>query len=746
MRRKIESALVAEGRSVAAVATGAAALDYLSENRVDLLILDDQLSDMGAEILLQQLRDRDCGSTFIVISSNGNAAVAVEMMKQGARDYLLINDTFLSVLPPLVQNLLQEVDNQRRLDEAQRALRVTERRYLALSQISPVGIFYADIDGRLLEVNDCWCQMSGLNRHEALGDGWARAVYPDDLPALLAVWRETVVLQNPGEAEWRFLHADGRVVWVCANAVPERTSTGLVTGFVGALTDITLRKQAELALATSEQLNRQIVESMPGGLLQVDRTGRIVRANAETARATGIPLEVLQTLSIDHFTENSVDEHGNTITDSIVDRCLNTGQAQSGELLGLRFPDGRTQWGLVNTAPLFDPQTGEVSGVLLTFLDVSQRKQIEEALARSEAQLRALVEHLPFDVFALDGNGRYTMQNATTLEHWGQLIGRTPAEVGVPPEILAIWETNNRRAMAGEIIRGEVEFRINGELHTFYNVLAAIHGKDGPEGVVGVNIDITDRKQAEERARLHLNELAHVTRLATMGEMTSELAHEINQPLYAIVNYAEASLRKLQPLHGAEIEQARDWLRKIAEQARRSGEIVRNLSRFVRKTPPKREPIEVAQLIRDVVRLLEFDLRQESVLLRKRIDPDLPTILADAVQIQQVLVNLVRNAVEASADNPRNRREVIVAACRVDASHLEIAVIDSGHGASPEQLRKLFDPFYTTKANGLGMGLAISQSLISEHGGRLTAEANADRGLTFRVLLPVAIENVIEAQ
>jgi C4-dicarboxylate-specific signal transduction histidine kinase len=223
-----------------------------------------------------------------------------------------------------------------------------------------------------------------------------------------------------------------------------------------------------------------------------------------------------------------------------------------------------------------------------------------------------------------------------------------------------------------------------------------------------------------------------------MGEMISELAHGINQPLYAIGNFAEACVSTLQVNVPDTRREVLPWMQQILEQTRRVGQIVRRLGRYVRRAPPRRTGLDLNELVQDVIQFLEIDDRWKAVRLTLELDDALPEVSGDRVQIEQVLVNLLLNAVDAMSDLEPEQRAMTVKTSHVDDDWVKVLVRDNGRGIRQDRdLDKIFEPFFTTKPEGMGMGLAISRSLIQEHGGRLWATPNPDRGLTFRFTLPV---------
>lgn len=267
--------------------------------------------------------------------------------------------------------------------------------------------------------------------------------------------------------------------------------------------------------------------------------------------------------------------------------------------------------------------------------------------------------------------------------------------------------------------------------------------------VLATLLDITDRRHAEIELRRVEKEvadarehLAHVARLSTMGEMAAGIAHEINQPLAAITTYAQGCKRLLDknaqnsnPYNANELAEPLD---KIVTQALRAGEVIRRLRSFVNKSASVLELIDCNQLVADVVKLAEVDARKHDIPVSLFLAPALPKVRIDAVQLQQVILNLIRNALESMESTPRSKARVEVHTALEDSTHISIRVIDCGSGLSEDALQYVFVPFFTTKATGMGMGLSISHSIITAHGGQLTAYNNASgHGATFAVLLNV---------
>jgi two-component system, LuxR family, sensor kinase FixL len=229
-------------------------------------------------------------------------------------------------------------------------------------------------------------------------------------------------------------------------------------------------------------------------------------------------------------------------------------------------------------------------------------------------------------------------------------------------------------------------------------------------------------------------DLAHVARVSTMGELAASVAHELNQPLGAILANAEAGELFLQQDPPA-LDDLRAILADIRKDDERAGEVIRRMRTLLRKHALERQPLDINSLVEDVLQLVSGDAALRGIALTAALVPVLPKVAGDRVHLQQVLLNLIINGMDAMADQPRERRRISVRTCLGTDGRVELAVIDSGHGIEPDKLPRLFDPFYTTKANGMGMGLSIARTIIEAHKGKIWAENNPGGGAVFRIAL-----------
>ncbi len=372
--------------------------------------------------------------------------------------------------------------------------------------------------------------------------------------------------------------------------------------------------------------------------------------------------------------------------------------------------------------------------------EISQRKQGEEVLRESETQMRMILDGLPEMVLHLDKNLRVLWAN------------KTAHDMNPDATALTCYEAYSDRATPcqgcpclGALATGTIESgtlqlpTAQGRPESNYWEHTAVPLRDGHEkGITVIQIarNVSDRKRAEEEARQHLAELAHAGRLSTVGEMIAEVTHELGQPLYAITNYAQACSEAARFVADGRGDDLLKWTDQISQQAKRTARILARLRRFVRKTPPHRSTVKMDDLIEEVLGLIEGTARQGRVQTRFEPAGPLPLVIVDRVQIEQVIVNLVHNAIDAMADTETDRRKLLIRTSHDGDDAVQVVVCDTGSGISTENLSHIFQPFFTTKNGGMGMGLAICRSIVEDHGGSLWAAGNPDRGTTFSFTIP----------
>jgi predicted ATPase/signal transduction histidine kinase len=312
-----------------------------------------------------------------------------------------------------------------------------------------------------------------------------------------------------------------------------------------------------------------------------------------------------------------------------------------------------------------------------------------------------------------------------------------------PEDTIFVQDAIDRATLNGTDLDFEHRLLLpNGAIKSVYILAHAVRDESGNVEYVGAIMDVTARKQAEEALQKTQADLAHAARVATLGEMTASIAHEINQPLTTIVNSASACLRWLT---AQKLEEARQSAVLVVANGHRAGEIIARIRALAQKAPPRKDWIDINETIREVIALARNEVQRSAIALETRLPEDVqqaPAILADRIQIQQVILNLLMNAIEAMSGAGDGPRDLLIRSGIDETQCVRVTVRDSGPGLALETFDRLFDPFYTTKPQGMGMGLAISRSIIEAHGGRLWATANDDRGATFQFTLPSSGDEV----
>jgi PAS domain S-box-containing protein len=497
------------------------------------------------------------------------------------------------------------------------------------------------------------------------------------------------------------------------------------------------RAEADAAVRASGERYRLLIERMNEGLVMQDRDGVITYVSDRFCEIMGRPREDLVGRSGRDIT---VPEERAQWQEHY--RRRQQGVSDSFELSLLKG-NGEPMRAYVSPRPLFD-ERGRYTGSFALVTDVTARRRAEEALRESETKYRLLVENQTELILTLGRDGRVNFVSPS----YRQLFGADAADAVGRPLALEVHEDDRQATARAWAAVWQPPYTASFENRVLtpkgWCWLAwsarAIRGAGAggePDAVVAVARDVTDRRRAEEQARQHLQSLAHVSRVSSMGEMASAIAHEINQPLTAIANYAYACIRLLRGGR-ASGEEALEAMRRVATEAERAGEVVRKMRSFVRGDEGQVSAVDANFLVAEVLRLAAPEARQSGVELVPALGSGLPEVLADSIQIQQVLLNLVRNAVEAIVAGDCAERVVRIETARGAPGYLEIRVSDTGPGLAPDALEKVFEPFYTTKPEGIGIGLALSRSIVDAHGGRLWATATPGRGAALHLTLPSA--------
>ncbi|MDK1494712.1 PAS domain S-box protein [Sinorhizobium sp. 7-81] len=627
-----------------------------------------------------------------------------------------------------------------RLKETLEGLRRSEANFAEAQRVAHVGYWERDLDTDYLTWSDETYRIFGLTPRASAVVSLAEAVeriHPEDRTIWSQVAAKALHGESRYELEYRIVRPSGEMRIVHSQGDLTRDASGRPRSMFGTIQDITERKRVEEALRDSEEQWRAVFENNPTMYFMVDAAGAIVSVNPFGAEQLGYTVgELIGRPVQDVFYEadrETVQRHAAECLDHL-------GRAMSWELRKIR-KDGSMLW-VRETARAMVIKKRPV--ILIVCEDITERKRAEEAARRSEDELREVIETVPAMVWTALPGGRVDFINRRWQEFTGLSLNGTSGASWEPearfhPEDLEQYLSKWRASLAtGHPFEAEVRIRraADGEYRWWFE--SAIPLRDEHGNILkwyGFLVDIEDRKRAEEALQKAQAELAHVTRVTTMGALTSSIAHEVNQPLAAVVTNANAALRWLAS-EPPNIDEARETLARIVRDGHRAGEVIGRVRALLKKTATVTTQVDLNGLIEDSVALVHGEVRRHRIQLRTELAQDLPPIAGDRVQLQQVILNLVMNGIETMKNVADRPRELLIRS-RADPSRaVLVAVQDTGVGLEPQSVERVFEAFYTTKAEGLGMGLAICRSIIEAHGGRLWARAIEPSGAVFLFTLP----------
>lgn len=631
---------------------------------------------------------------------------------------------------------------------ADQALRESEARYRGIFDNAIEGLFRTSVEGKLLVANAALARMLGYgSAGEAMHDieNTGRQVWADPDERMRFMQR----LADEGSLhayECQFKRKDGTRFWVSLSTQAVRGPDGRMAYFDGFVEDITDRRQAEQALAETELRYRLLFEAIPESVLLIGTDGRVIAANPASARLYG------------YESAKQLEGFYTPLLIAEKDRARAT-RTQATVIQGEERPtrrytevrrDGSEFIAEVSSAIIRGPH-GEVLGYLGITHDITAIVEADAKVRESEERLREAAEAAGFGVYRYDLVANTVFYSTEFLALYGLPAGATieqgPDMVpkAVHPDDKAIFLAASKQSSdpAGSGIF-DIEFRIilaDGQVRWLRARGRTVFDGDGasrrPVRANGIIQDISMRKRAEQELGVQRTQLAHVSRVASMGQLASSLAHELNQPLGAILRNAEAAELLLQG-PSPDLDELRAILADIRSDDQRAGGVIDRMRDLIKRREVKKMPLDVGALASDVIALArpEADMRRVQLVLE--VDPTLPVVQGDRVQLQQVVLNLLLNALDALRDS-RPVKGLVTVGCRAIEGGVEMSVSDNGRGIPIDRLSRIFEPFYTSKPDGMGMGLAISKTIIEAHGGRLWVENNtADAGATFRFSLPVA--------
>lgn len=629
--------------------------------------------------------------------------------------------------------------------KAEEALKASEQRFRILAENSLVGT-YVFQDDRYQYVNPAMARVFGYSVAEMTGMTLSQIVQPSDQ----AMVGENIRRPMSGEIESlcyevRGRHKDGSTRDV--EVYGARLEINGKPALIGTLLDITERKRAEDTLRKNEARLTSAIDAAELGFYEEEGpTGdRRTFMDSRVGHILGIPNDI--SIGVREYWLEHLHPEDRQLVSETADIFEKKARERVAVEYRFQHPLRGVIWLRHIVHALARNEAGEVIRLIGVFQEITERKRAEEALKESEARLASAVE--------VAGLGFYEMSSDPTRifvdEHLRSMLGLTAQDAH---RVQEFWMEHihsddrervaevSRRVLGGEQQSATVEYRYEHPARgtLWFSHVSRVQEQEATGKVVrrlGVIRDITKQRQAELESQQLRGNLAHVSRVSTLGELAASVAHELNQPLGAILANAEAAELFLEQEPPA-LHELRPILAAICRDDERAGEVIRRMRNLLRKRELERVPVDINSLVEDVLQLVSGDASLRGVSFSADLAPGLPKVYGDRVHLQQVLLNLIINGMDAIAGQARERRRMWVRTRAGAENQVELAVLDSGQGVDPEKLKRLFEPFYTTKANGMGMGLSIARTIIEAHHGRIWAENNTTGGAAFRIVLPTA--------
>lgn len=637
--------------------------------------------------------------------------------------------------------LIAELQTLRAQIAAEEALRRSDARLQMVLTAIRIGTWEWRLADGYVERSQDFHLLLGLSAPIASDrDAFLEAVHPDDRERLSQFENTVVNRCDVCRCEIRVSWPDRSIHWLEVRGQRLLDSSGKATRIVGVLTDVTDRVLAQQRQEESEQRFRQMADHIREVLYISDLRKPVTEYISPAYEQVwdrscqslyDSPTSFLHTIHPEDR-EGTWEALMATASGTPMDR----------EYRVVR-PDGAVRWVRDQTFPIRDA-AGRVLRVAGIAEDITERKRAAETLRDSEDRLRRITDAIPHLVWSARPDGYTDYYNHQFLTH----LDKTMAEmegwkwIGTlhPDDALkarAAWSEATRSGNSYEI-----EFRIRRGTDGSYrwHLSRGLPLRDDQGRIVrwfGTCTDIEDHKRAEELSRKQQVELAHLSRVSSVGEMASSLAHELNQPLTAILGYAGVCLDAASATTAsADLAGLAAHLQEVCSETKRAAEILRRMRTYVRKQPGHRRAIKINPIVRAAVTLIEPELRRAGISTKLEFAEEPPAVDADPIQIEQILINLLQNAVDAMAAVSPSRRDLLVRTARTAAGWVGISVADTGRAVAPDLLGRIFESFFTTKPDGIGLGLAICRSIVESHGGQISAVRNPDCGMTFEFVLP----------
>jgi len=658
----------------------------------------------------------------------------VRKRKDGTRVHVSIVSGPVSVAGSRVAQYIiyRDITERKR---AEQRLRQSEEdlRTMADTIRQPIGVMAPD--GTMLYVNRAALDSSGLTQDEAIKGFLARLLHPDDTSRVRDERRIGLLEGVPFDLEMRLLHKSGQYRWYLMQYNPLKDESGQIIRWYNTATDIDDRKRAEDRLRQSEEDLRAITDTIRQPISVLAPDGTMLYANRVALDNSGLTLD--EVIKEDFIARVVHPDDVNRVRDE--HRIGLLGGVPFDLESPLRFKSGQYRWQLIQYNPLKD-ESGQIIRWYVTITDIDDRKraqeQVEQAYLRlAEAQRLSKTGSFITDLLVDDHDWSEEAFRIFEFEPTAKVTVQKIRDT-IHPEDLPFFDNVIARGMQG--IDVDFVFRIvtsRGALKHIRGLARVMEQIAGRPLFIGAFQDITERKLAEEALDRARSELAHVARVTTLNALTASIAHEVNQPLSGVITNA-STFRRMLDADPPNIEGAREAARRAIRDGNRASDVITRLRTLFSKKEFTLEPLDLNGATEEVIAMSLSDLQRNRVILRSELAQDLPPVIGDRVQLQQVILNLLRNASDAMIFVEDRPRELLIRTERDEGDQVRLTVTDVGAGLTTENADKLFEAFYTTKKDGMGIGLSVSRSIIEAHKGRLWATPNDGPGATFQFTLP----------
>jgi len=625
-----------------------------------------------------------------------------------------------------------DIEDRRRSEEALRASELSWRQIVdnipgLVATMGPLG--------EVEFLNRQTLEYFGKTRDELENWSLIGAVHPDDLPHVVEARARSIESGGIYHVEHRCRGADGVYRWFQVRGLPVRDTAGTITAWYLLLTDIEDRKKAEEAWRSNERNLSLIINTIPTSIHVLRTDGSVMYVNQAVLDYTGLTLKDVQK---EGYRDRIMHpEDVKRVHEARREALTQPAPFENEQrVLG---KDCRYRWFLIRYSPLLNEQGGIDRWYVASF-DIEARKLAEAQLEQAYLRLA--------EAQRLSKTGSFIMDLRADEHQWSEEAFRifefdptTKVNVQmirdrVHPEDLPTFNDVIAEGMTSADV--DCNFRIvtaRGTMKHVRGLARVMEQIAGRPLFIGAFQDVTESRAAEEALNRARSELAQVSRVTTLNTLTGSIAHEVNQPLAGIITNASTCTRMLNA-DPPNLEGARETVRRILRDGKRAADVISRLRALYSRKEFTVEPLDLNEATREVIALSLSDLRANRVILRPELADDLPQVTGDRVQLQQVILNLLRNASDAMVGVEDRPRDLLIKTERAETDAVRLSVADAGIGFSPEVANKLFDAFYTTKSDGMGIGLSVSRSIIEAHHGRLSATANDGPGATFYFSIP----------